>query len=111
MNAAARLAHQGALSRHLVLVHLLTRRQLAMMTLGMSILLSAIGIIYVTHVSRVEYAAYQHELAERNQLHIERGQLLLERGTWMMQARIQQMAEKKLGMTIPNHQSVVIVHE
>ncbi len=111
MNAAARLAHQGALSRHLVLVHLLTRRQLAIASLAMAILFSAIGIIYVTHLTRVLYATYQHQLAERNQLHIERGQLLLERGAWMMQARIQQVAETKLGMVIPDHKSVVIVRE
>lgn len=111
MNAAARLAHQGALSRHLVLVHLLTRQQFALMSMVMAILLSAISIIYVTHVSRVLYAGYQHELSERNHMHIERGQLLLERGAWMMQARIQQIAENKLGMTIPDHKSVVIVHE
>jgi cell division protein FtsL len=42
---------------------------------------------------------------------VERGQLLLERGTWMMQARIQKFAESKLGMVIPDHKSVVIVHE
>lgn len=111
MNAAARLVHQGTLSRHLVLVHLLTRRQIMAMALAMAILMSAISIIYVTHTSRVLHAAYQHNLLERNHLHIERGQLLLERGAWMMQARIQQIAESKLGMAIPNHQSVIIVHE
>ncbi len=44
-------------------------------------------------------------------LHVQRGQLLLERSTWMMQARIQPIAENKLGMIIPDHKSVVIVHE
>lgn len=111
MNAAARLAHQGTLSRHLVLAHLLTRQQMILLSMGMAILLSAISIIYVTHVSRVLYAGYQHELNERNHMHIERGQLLLERGTWMMQARTQQVAETKLGMFIPDHKSVVIVRE
>lgn len=111
MNAAARLVHQNGIAKHLVLVHLLTRKQLTMLLLAAAVVFSALGVIYVTHTSRVMYAAYQHHLAEKNQLIVERGQLLLERGTWMMQARIQKFAESKLGMMIPDHKSVVIVHE
>ena len=111
MNAAARLVHQNALARHLVLVHLLTRRQLAMLLLAAAVVFSALAVIYVTHSSRVLYAAYQHNLAEKNHLFVERGQLLLERGTWMMQARIQKYAESRLGMVMPDHKSVVIVRE
>lgn len=111
MNAAARFVHQGALTRHLVMTHLLTRKQIAVLVLALAVLVSALSIIYVTHVNRILYASYQHNLAEQNRLHIERGQLLLERGTWMMQARIQQIAEKNLGMVVPSHRSVVIIHE
>jgi len=111
MNAAARFVHQGVLTRHLVLTHLLTRKQIAVLLLALAVLVSALSIIYVTHVNRVLHASYQHDLLEQNRLHLERGQLLLERGTWMMQARIQQMAEKNLGMVVPGNQSVVIVHE
>lgn len=111
MNAAARLVHQHVLSRHLVLAYLLTRRQMAVLLLSLSVLLSALGVVYVIHVNRVLHANYQHNLAEQDRLHVERGQLLLERSTWMMQARTQQIAEKKLGMMIPDHKSVVIIHE
>ncbi len=111
MNAAARLVHQGILTRHLVLTHFLTRKQIAVVVLAMAVLLSALSVIYVTHVTRVLYASYQRDLADQDRLHVERGQLLLERSTWMMQARIQQIAENKLGMVIPNHKSVVIIHE
>jgi cell division protein FtsL len=44
-------------------------------------------------------------------MYIQRGQLLLERSTWIMQARIQKMAENKLDMVIPDHQSTVVVRE
>ena len=111
MNAAARFVHQGVLTRHFVLTHLLTRKQIAVVMLAVAVLVSALSIIYVTHVNRVLHASFQHNLAEQNRLHVERGQLLLERGTWMMQARIQQMAEKDLGMAVPGHKSVVIIHE
>jgi cell division protein FtsL len=111
MNAAARLVHQGVLSRHLVLAHFLNRRQIAVLVLALGVLLSAVSIIYVTHVTRILHAAYQRNLSEQDHLHVQRGQLLLERSTWMMQARIQQIAENKLGMIIPDHKSVVIIHE
>jgi cell division protein FtsL len=111
MNAAARLVHQSVLSRHFVLTHLLTRRQIAVLILGLAVLFSALSVIYVTHVTRVMHATYQHNLADQNRLHVERGQLLLERSTWMMQSRIEKIAEGKLGMFIPGNKSVVIIHE
>lgn len=111
MNAAGRLVHQGVLYRHLVLTHLLTRRQLALVLLASAIILSLLSTIYVTHITREMHANVQRQLQEMERLSVLRGQLLLERSTWMMQARIQQIAEKKLGMIMPNQQSVVIVRE
>jgi len=111
MNAAARLVHQNVISRHLMFTHLLSRRQFVIMILTLSVLLSALSIIYVTHVTRILHANYQHNLLERDQLHVRRGQLLLERSAWMMQARVQQIAENKLNMVTPDHRSVVIIHE
>lgn len=111
MNAAARLVHQNVLSRHLVLTHFLTRRQIAVLILALMVLLSALGIIYVTHTTRVLHAAYQHQLVEQNQIQLEHSQLLLERSTWMVQERIQKLAEQKLGMVMPDNQSVVVIRE
>lgn len=111
MNAAARLVHQGALTRHLMMTHLLTKQQIIVMLLAVAVILSALSTIYVTHISRLLHASYQRHLIEKDHLHVQRGQLLLERSTWMIQSRIQQIAEKKLGMKIPDHKSVVIIHE
>jgi len=111
MNAAARLVHQNVLSRHLFLPYLLNRKQMTALLLAMAVLFSALGIIYVTHLTRVTNASYEHLLNERNHLQMERGQLLLERSAWTMQSRVQQIAENKLSMTMPNHNSVVILHE
>jgi cell division protein FtsL len=111
MNAAGRLVHQGILTRHRTWVHVLTYRQLTLILLALAVLFSALGVIYMTEETRDLQATYQQHLREQDHLHLERGQLLLERSTWMMQARIQQIAENQLGMIIPNHKSVVIVHE
>ena len=111
MNAAGRLIHRSVLSRHLVRTHFLNRWQFAIAMLVLAVLLSALSIIYVTHVTRILHATSQHNLVEEDQLHVQHGQLLLERSTLMMQARTQQFAETNLGMVIPDHKSVMIIHE
>lgn len=111
MNAAARLVHQNVISRQLVVVHFLTRGQILSIVMAAAMLMSALSMIYVTHLTRITHAAFQHNIAEQDRLHVERGQLLLERSTWMIQSRIQQVAENKLGMVIPDHKSVVVVQE
>jgi cell division protein FtsL len=111
MNAAARLVHQNVLSRHLIFIQWLTWRQPAALLLTFSILLSAFSIIYVTHSNRALYATYQHFLVEQDQLTVRRSQLLLERSMWLLQSRVQHVAERDLAMAFPDHQSVVVVHE
>jgi cell division protein FtsL len=111
MNAAARLVHQSVLSRHLIRTLFFSRQQITVAMLALAVLLSALGIIYVTHVTRILHAAYQRNLSEQDRLHVEHGQFLLERSTWMMQARVQQIAQYKLGMIIPDSKSVVVIHE
>ncbi|HLB42585.1 MAG TPA: cell division protein FtsL [Gammaproteobacteria bacterium] len=111
MNAAARLVHQRALTRHLVFTHLLSRRQIILLCLVFAVLLSALGMIYVTYTTRILHANYQRNVIEQRQLQLRQSQLLLERSTWMAQARIQQFAEQQLGMIVPDHQSAVIIRE
>lgn len=111
MNAAARLVHQNALSRHFWVAHLFARRQVSIYMLILAVLLSALGIIYVTHDTRVLHAEYQRNLAELGHLNMQHGQLLLERSTLMMQSRLEHIAEGQLGMIIPDHKSVVIIRE
>lgn len=111
MNAAGRLVHHGVLSRQLLLIRRLVQQQMMLALLAMAVIFSALGIIYVTHTSRLLQASYQHHLLERTRLHVEYSRLLLERSAWMMQARVQQFAQKKLGMVMPNAKSIVIVRE
>jgi cell division protein FtsL len=110
MNAAARLVHQNILTRHIALTHLLSRRQMLIFLLTLAVVFSGLSTIYVTHVTRILHAVYQHNLLEQSRLSIQRGQLLLERSTWMLQARTQQIAEDKLDMVMPDHKSVIIIH-
>ena len=111
MNAAGRLVHQGALTRYLLMNHLLTRKQFMLVLLVIGLLISALSVIYISQSTRMMHASLQRRLVEYEHLQVQRGQLLLERSTWMMQARIQTFAETKLDMTIPQHESIVMVHE
>ncbi len=111
MNAAARLLNQGALSRGWVASVFLTRAQFTLLALILGVLLSALSIVYVTNTSRSFNASLQQILAERDHLHIQWDQLLLEKSTWTVQARIQDVAESRLDMVIPDNKSVVVVNE
>lgn len=111
MNAAARFVQHSSLSQQLVYFHLLSKRQLIVSLLILGVVFSGLGIIYFTHFQRLLYANYQQLLLEKNRLQIEQSQLLLERSTWMVQSRIQTIAETQLDMIIPEAKSIIIVHE
>lgn len=109
MNAAARMFNQGALSRGWAISFLLQRAQVSTIFLVLAILASALSTVYVTNLTRSFHAALQQTAIERDHMHVQWGQLLLEKSTWMMQARVQQIAEEQLAMVYPDHKSVVIV--
>ena len=109
MNAAARLVHQGILSRHLAFVFSWSKQQFVICLLTLSVLISAFCMIYVTYSARMLHASNQHELAERDRLMVQQGQLLLERSTLMGQSRVQHIAENRLNMIVPDQQSVVMI--
>lgn len=111
MNAAARFLSQSTVSRTWVFSVLLSKTQYTTLLLTLAVLVSSLSIIYVTNTTRMLNATIQQTLAERDQMHIQWGQLLLEKSTWMMQARIQQVASEKLGMVVPNSKSVIIINE
>ena len=111
MNTAARLVNQSVLSRGWVISALLKRSQLPLLVMVISVLLSALSVIYMTNITRGLNANIQQTLTEREQLHVQWGQLLLEKSTWIMQARVQNLAEGKLGMLSPDSKSVVVIKE
>lgn len=111
MNAAARLMHQNVLSRGWVVSVLLSKAQFSFFMLIAATLLSALSVVYVSYSTRTLNATIQQTFSERNRLHMQWSQLLLEKSTWIIQARVQNIAENKLDMIIPTNKSVVIVNE
>ncbi len=111
MNAAARFLSQSTVSRTWVISVLLSKIQFSTLILTAAVLVSSLSIIYVTNTTRTLNAGLQQIFTERDQIHVQWGQLLLEKSTWMTQARIQNVASKKLGMIVPNSSTVKIINE
>lgn len=110
MNAAARMFNQGVLSRGWAFSFLLARAQVSILILAVAVLASALGVVYVTNMTRSMTAGLQQSIVERDQMHIQWDQLLLEKSTWMTQAHVQKIAENNLGMAFPDSKSVVIIN-
>lgn len=111
MNAAGRLVSQSSVSKTWVLSVVLARMQMSTLILTLAVLTSALSMVYITNVARGLNANLQQSLVEHDRLQVQWGQLLLEKSTLTMQARVQQTAENKLDMVVPDSQSVVIINE
>lgn len=76
-----------------------------------AVMISAMAIVYVTDLNRHQFSELQNLQLARNDLNTQYGQLLLERNTWAAPARVQQIAQNKLNMILPDPQSVVVVSQ
>ncbi len=110
MNAAARLLNQGTLSRGWAFSLFFTRAQLTSVIMILALLTSALGMVYVTNVTRGLNSGFEQALEDQNQLHVQWAQLLLEKSTWMMPARVQQIAERQYQMVLPEAKSIVVIN-
>lgn len=111
MNAAARLFNQGQLSRSWVISLFLTRFQFWLCALIFVVLFSALSLVYVTNLSRSMHAWQAQQVSTADHLHVQWGQLLLEKSSLTRQARLQQIANEKLQMVMPDnrHQAIIIL--
>lgn len=70
---------------------------------------SAIGVVFATHKSRVATDELETLRNQASNLHVESGQFLLERSTLAAYSRVEDIAIRQLGMTVPNIDTVVII--
>ena len=74
------------------------------------ILLSAIGVVYSSHLSRQLFAE-QAVLQDKNdQLQLEWAQLLLEQSAWSTPSRIENIASDHLEMNIPKTKDIQLIY-
>jgi cell division protein FtsL len=82
---------------------------IAMLVLLLAVLVSAIGVVWTRHESRVLFVELTRLQNQRDELNVEYGRLELEQATWAEPRRIDQEARSKLGMVTPRPQDIQLV--
>lgn len=109
MNAAARHIHQSTLFSGQIGGIRLSKQFLIQLFLLLSVLGSALAVVYSTNVYRETFTELQ--MAERNaqEIQLRWGQLLLEQASLSTPGRVQELAATKLQMVLPaNNQTVML---
>jgi len=109
MNAAARVLAQGSIFRGEYRRITLTAELVLAIALSIAVLISAMAVVYVKNHERSLFSELQTEQQSAAQLQVEWGQLLLEQSTLVTPARVQAIAEQRLGMVVPGSKEVVIL--
>lgn len=73
------------------------------------LLMSAVAVVYVSHLNRHAFSQFQAALQKRDRLDIEWGQLLLEQSAQAQHARVEQIARKRLAMKAPDANEIILV--
>lgn len=76
-----------------------------------AILASAFLVVYLKDANRREFIHYQQLQQVHEKQYEVWGKLLLEQSTLSTQSRVQQIAHKRLGMSVPASKSVVMIHQ
>lgn len=79
--------------------------------LWFGIMVSGIGVIYSTHLSRQLFSELEIKRRTASDLHVEWGQYLLEQSTWAAYSRVEQVAADKLQMRSPEQKQIVIIRQ
>jgi cell division protein FtsL len=82
---------------------------MALVVLLLAVLVSAIGVVWTRHESRVLFVELTRLQNQRDELNVEYGRLELEQATWAEPRRIDQEARSKLGMVTPKPQDIQLV--
>ena len=73
------------------------------------VVMSASGLVYSKHLQRRYFVELQTLQEVESHLQTEWERLLLEESAWSNQARIEQIANNKLGMHLVKHSDVVML--
>ena len=84
-------------------------QQLQVVGLVILIGVSAVGVIYSAHLTRVQYSKLQDLEKERDLLDSDYERFLLEQGAWAGYARVDEVSRNKLGMKTPSAKDLVLI--
>lgn len=75
----------------------------------LAVVLSAVAVVYSKHQSRKLFVELQALYQQIDDLDIEWGRLQLEQSTWSSHGRIEEIARKKLNMTLPKANDILYI--
>ena len=81
----------------------------ALLVFYIAIVISASGLVYSKHLQRRQFVKLQALQAQSLRLQTEWERLLLEESAWSNQARIEQIASRRLGMRLVNYADMVML--
>ena len=81
--------------------------RLAAFALASAVLATALSVVHAKHLSRVEFNRLQSLLGERDGMDIDWGRLQLEQSTLTQHARIEEAANRELGMVLPGRPQLI----
>ena len=81
----------------------------AVVLLWLAVIASALKVVGVTHQARLSFFELESLRREAQDLEIQRGQYLLEQSTWAAYSRVENLAQKKLDMRLPEPTDIVMV--
>ncbi len=87
----------------------LSREFFVMILLSLAVLGSAVSVIYEKNLERRYVSDLQSMQHKHEKQQVEYGQLLLEQSTWSTQARVQRIAQQRLGMEIAKPSNIVVI--
>ena len=73
------------------------------------VIVSAISVVYATHLNRQDFAELQKLLKHKDELNIEWGQLQLEESTFAASSEIEKRARNDLKMRQPKADEIVMI--
>lgn len=74
------------------------------------VLLSALGVVYSSHLSRQLFAEQAVLLERGDQVQLEWAQLLLEQSAWSSPSRIERIAVDQLEMAAPKTENIKLIY-
>lgn len=87
------------------------KRHAFVLLLALFVLGSALSVVYVSHLQRLQIAALDRLQQERDTLDIEWRHLLLEENALAEHTRIEYLARKELGMLRPSYRAESALRE
>jgi cell division protein FtsL len=77
--------------------------------LGLAVVASGIGVVYVKYLTRKEFSALQELRSEKERIAVEWGRLQLEESTLATHSKVESTARGRLGMHLPKIDEVVVI--